>query len=100
MLSHKSGTDIADLLSKNYSTRIKSKRWPLSAFVFIIDACRSSAIIKELLKSCSVFLVSRKFYGNLKSKMPQQSLASASNACKELLVLAHTISSEKIRAIN
>ena len=49
---------------------------------------------------CDVFLVSRRFHGNLMSRMPKQSLVGASNAWKELLVPAHTRSSEKRWTIN
>ena len=33
----KGGVDVVDLISTNHSTRIKSKRWPLNAFAFILD---------------------------------------------------------------
>ena len=33
----KGGVDVVDLLSTSHSTRIKSKRWPLNAFAFILD---------------------------------------------------------------
>ena len=39
----KGGADIVDLLSTNYLTRIKSKRWPLNALAFILDTCRTNA---------------------------------------------------------
>ena len=37
------GVDVVDLLSRSYSTRIKTKRWPLNALAFILDTCRSNA---------------------------------------------------------
>ena len=36
------GVDAVDLLSRSHSTRIKTKRWPLNAVVFILDTCRSN----------------------------------------------------------
>ena len=39
----KGGVDIADLLSINHSTRIKSKRWPLNALSLVLDTCRTNA---------------------------------------------------------
>ena len=33
----KGGVDVVDLLSTSHSTRIKSKRWPINAFAFILD---------------------------------------------------------------
>jgi hypothetical protein len=37
------GTDRVDQLSKHYTTRMKSKRWPMSVFSFILDTCRVNA---------------------------------------------------------
>ena len=39
----KGGVDVVDLLSTSHSTRIKCKQWPLNAFAFILDTCRSNA---------------------------------------------------------
>ena len=39
----KGGVDVVDLLSTSHSTRIKSKRWPINAFAFILDTCRTNA---------------------------------------------------------
>ena len=39
----KGGVDIVDLLSTNHSTRIKSKRWPLNAYAFVLDTRRTNA---------------------------------------------------------
>ena len=39
----KGGVDVMDLLSTSHSTRIKSKRWPINAFAFILDTCRTNA---------------------------------------------------------
>ena len=39
----KGGVDVVDLLSTSNSTRIKSKRWPINAFAFILDNCRTNA---------------------------------------------------------
>ena len=39
----KGGVDIVDLLSTNHSTRIKSKRCPLNALVFVLNTCRTNA---------------------------------------------------------
>ena len=39
----KGGVDIVDLLSTNHSTRIKSKRWPLNAYAFVLDSRRTNA---------------------------------------------------------
>ena len=44
----KGGVDMVDLLSTNHSTRMKSKRWPLNVFAFILDSCTSKA--KAILK--------------------------------------------------
>ena len=35
----KGGVDVTDVLSTLRSTRIKSKRWPINAFAFILDIC-------------------------------------------------------------
>ena len=45
----KGGVDVADLISSNFSTRIKSKRWPLNSLAFILDTVRTNAnnILKE-----------------------------------------------------
>ena len=38
MSDHTKGeVDIVDLVSCHYSTRIKSKRWPLNALAFMLD---------------------------------------------------------------
>ena len=43
MYNHtKGGVDIVDLLSRNHSTRIKSRRWPLNALAFVLDTCRTN----------------------------------------------------------
>ena len=39
----KGGIDVVDLLSTSHSTRKKSKRWPINAFAFILDTCRTNA---------------------------------------------------------
>ena len=39
----KGGVDVVDLISTYHSTRIKSKRWPLNAFTFILDTVRANA---------------------------------------------------------
>ena len=39
----KGGVDVVDLISTNHSTRIKSKRWPLNAFAFILDTVQTNA---------------------------------------------------------
>ena len=38
----KGGVDVVDLLSTSHSTRIKSKRWPINAFAFILNTCRTN----------------------------------------------------------
>ena len=44
MYNHtKGGVDVVDLLSTSHSTRIKSKRWPINAFAFNLDTCRTNA---------------------------------------------------------
>ena len=44
MYDHTKGdVDVVDLLSTSHSTRIKSKRWPINAFAFILDTCRINA---------------------------------------------------------
>ena len=44
MYDHTKGSvDIVDLLSTHHTTRIKSKRWPLNAFVFILDTVRTNS---------------------------------------------------------
>ena len=39
----KGGIDVVDLLSISHSTRIKSMIWPINAFAFILDTCRTNA---------------------------------------------------------
>ena len=39
----KGGVDVVDLISTHHLTRIKSKRWPLNAFAFILDTVRTNA---------------------------------------------------------
>ena len=39
----KGGVHVADLLSTHHTTRIKSKRWPLNAFAFILDTVRTNS---------------------------------------------------------
>lgn len=39
----KGGVDVVDLLSSNATTRIKSKRWPVNALVFLLDTVRTNA---------------------------------------------------------
>ena len=39
----KRGVDVEDLISTHHSTRIKSKRWPLNAFAFILDTMQTNA---------------------------------------------------------
>ena len=39
----KGGIDVVDLLSTSHSSRIKSKRWPINAFAFILDTCQTNA---------------------------------------------------------
>ena len=45
----KGSVDVVDLISSNWSTRIKSKRWPLNNLAFIFDTARANAntILKE-----------------------------------------------------
>ena len=45
----KGGVDVVDLISSNFSTRIKSKRWPLNNLAFILGTARTNAntILKE-----------------------------------------------------
>ena len=46
MYDHNKAVDVEDLISTHHSTRIKSKRWPLNAFVFILDTvCINTKII-------------------------------------------------------
>ena len=39
----KGGVDVVDLISTHHWTRVKSKRWPLNAFAFILDTVRTDA---------------------------------------------------------
>ena len=39
----KGGVDVVDLISTLHLTRIKSKRWPLNAFAFILDTVQTNA---------------------------------------------------------
>ena len=39
----KGGVDVVDPLSTSRSTRIKSKRWSINAFAFILNTCRTNA---------------------------------------------------------
>ena len=42
MYDHKkAGVDVVHLLPTSHSTRIKSKRWTINAFTFILDTCRA-----------------------------------------------------------
>ena len=44
MYDHTKGrVDVVDLISTRHSTRIKSKRWPLNAFAFILDTVQTNA---------------------------------------------------------
>ena len=44
MYNHTKGClDVVDLLSTSHSTRIKSKKWPINAFAFFLDTCRTNA---------------------------------------------------------
>ena len=53
----KGGVNVVDLLSRLHSTRIKSKRWPINAFAFILDTCRTNAktILQDNSKPLSNF---------------------------------------------
>ena len=50
----KGGVDIVDLLSTHHTTRIKSKRWPLNAFAFIVNTVRTNS--KTILSANKVKL--------------------------------------------
>ena len=44
MYDHTKGdVDVADLFSTHHTTRIKSKRWPLNAFAFILDTVKTNS---------------------------------------------------------
>ena len=43
----KGGVDVVDLISAHHLTRIKSKRWPLNAFAFILDTVETN--VKTIL---------------------------------------------------
>ena len=53
----KGGIDVVDLLSTSHSTRIKSKRWPINAFAFILNTCWTNAktILQDNSKPLSNF---------------------------------------------
>ena len=48
----KGGTDIEDLCMQNYTTKMKSRRWPMNAFCFILDAarCNSQSIYCKVME--------------------------------------------------
>ena len=52
----KGGIDVVDLISCHHSTRMKSKRWPLTAFAFMLDIIRTS--------SKTIFEDSKKTFNN------------------------------------
>lgn len=39
----KGGVDIVDLISCHHSKRMKSKRWPLTTFTFVLDTIRRNS---------------------------------------------------------
>ena len=44
MYNHtKGGVDVVDLISCHHSTRMKSKRWPLTGFAFMLDTIRTNS---------------------------------------------------------
>ena len=53
----KGGVDVVDLISCHHSTRMKSKRWPLTGFAFMLDTIRtnSKTILEDNKKSFSNF---------------------------------------------
>ena len=55
----KGGVDVVDLLSSTHSTRMKSKRWPLNAFAFVLDTSRTNA--KTILQDNGVKLSNVEF---------------------------------------
>lgn len=59
----KGGVDVVDLLASSHSTRIKSKRWPLNAFAFILDTCRSNA--KTIMEDNGIKLSNFEFTYNI-----------------------------------
>ena len=50
----KEGVDLVDLLFTHHATRIKSKRWPLNTFAFILNTVRPSS--KSILNDNKVKL--------------------------------------------
>ena len=46
----KGGVDIVDLLSTMLSTRVKSRKWTMNAFAFLLDTVRTNS--KRLFKEC------------------------------------------------
>ena len=63
----KGGLDVFDLLSTTYSTRIKSRRYPLSALAFTLDTCRSKT--KTILQVNRIKLTSFEMTYNLGKKI-------------------------------
>ena len=53
----KGGVDVVDLISCHHSTRMKSKRWPLTGFAFMLDTIRtnSKTILQDNKKEYSNF---------------------------------------------
>ena len=55
----KDSVDVVDLISRNCSTGIKSKRWPLNSLAFILDTARTNA--KTILKESNVKMSTQEF---------------------------------------
>ena len=95
MYDHTKGSvDVVDLLSTSHSTRIKSKRWPINAFAFILDTCRTNAktilqITANHFQTLSLPMLSEKalFYQPFSKDMPIQMVCRLqwSGRCVEYL---------------
>ena len=64
--------DIVDLLSTDHSTRIKSKRWPLNVFAFVLDTCRTNA--KTIFRDNNVKVTTPEFTYELEKALVLPSL--------------------------
>ena len=55
----KDSVDVVDLISRNCSTGVKSKRWPLNSLAFILDTTRTNA--NTILKESDVKMSTQEF---------------------------------------
>lgn len=61
----KGGVDIVDLISSHDTTKIKSKRWPINAFAYILDTVRTNSKVILQEASAAINLSTLEFTYNL-----------------------------------